>query len=90
MHTRGDTFVDYNRGGVPLIEIVTEPDIRSVEEIREYLEKLQLMMKYIGISDCRMQEGSMRCDVNVSVRPAGEEKLGTRTEIKNMNSFTFI
>ncbi len=90
VHTRGDTFVDYNRGGVPLIEIVTEPDIRSVEEIREYLEKLQLMMKYIGISDCRMQEGSMRCDVNVSVRPAGEEKLGTRTEIKNMNSFTFI
>ena len=81
---------DYNRGGVPLIEIVTEPDIRSVEEIREYLEKLQLLMKYIGVSDCKMQEGSLRCDVNISVRPQGEEKLGTRTEIKNMNSFAFI
>ena len=90
VHSRGDTFVDYNRGGVPLIEIVTEPDIRSVDEIREYLEKLQLMMKYIGISDCKMQEGSMRCDVNISIRPVGQEKLGTRTEIKNMNSFTFI
>lgn len=90
VHTRGDTYVDYNRGGVPLIEIVTEPDIRSVEEIREYLEKLQLLMKYIGVSDCKMQEGSLRCDVNISVRPQGEEKLGTRTEIKNMNSFAFI
>lgn len=66
VHSLGDTYVDYNRAGVPLIEIVTEPDIRSAEEIREYLEKLQLMMKYIGISDCRMQEGSMRCDVNIS------------------------
>ena len=90
VHSRGDTYVDYNRGGVPLIEIVTEPDIRSVDEIREYLEKLQLMMKYIGVSDCRMQEGSMRCDVNISVRRAGDDKLGTRTEIKNMNSFAFI
>ncbi|MBS5481251.1 MAG: Asp-tRNA(Asn)/Glu-tRNA(Gln) amidotransferase subunit GatB [Clostridiales bacterium] len=87
VHSRGDTFVDYNRGGVPLIEIVTEPDIRSVEEIREYLEKLQLLMRTIGVSDCRMQEGSLRCDVNISARPAGTEKLGTRTEIKNMNSF---
>ena len=90
VHTRGDTYVDYNRGGVPLIEIVTEPDIRSVDEIREYLERLQLMMKYIGVSDCKMQEGSLRCDVNISVRKQGEEKLGTRTEIKNMNSFAFI
>lgn len=90
VHSRGDTFVDYNRGGVPLIEIVTEPDIRSAEEIREYLERLQLMMKYIGISDCKMQEGSMRCDVNISVRRKGDEALGTRTEIKNMNSLTFI
>ena len=77
VHSRGDTFVDYNRGGVPLIEIVTEPDIRSVEEIREYLEKLQLLMRTIGVSDCRMQEGSLRCDVNISARPAGTEKLGT-------------
>ena len=90
VHSRGDTYVDYNRGGVPLIEIVTEPDIRSADEIREYLERLQLMMKYIGISDCKMQEGSLRCDVNISVRKIGDDKLGTRTEIKNMNSLTFI
>ena len=90
VHSRGSTMVDYNRGGVPLIEIVSEPDIRSAEEAREYVEKLQLIMRYIGVSDCKMQEGSMRCDVNISVRPAGSEKLGTRTEIKNMNSITFI
>lgn len=90
VHSRGDTYVDYNRAGVPLIEIVTEPDIRSVDEIREYMEKLQLLMRTIGISDCRMQEGSMRCDVNISIRPVGSEKLGTRAEIKNMNSFTHI
>ncbi|MBC8584747.1 Asp-tRNA(Asn)/Glu-tRNA(Gln) amidotransferase subunit GatB [Youxingia wuxianensis] len=90
VHERGDTYVDYNRAGVPLIEIVTEPDIRSVDEVREYVEKLQLIMKYIGISDCKMQEGSLRCDVNISVRPQGSETLGTRTEIKNMNSFTFM
>ncbi|MGN0171975.1 MAG: Asp-tRNA(Asn)/Glu-tRNA(Gln) amidotransferase subunit GatB [Acutalibacteraceae bacterium] len=90
VHSHGDTLVDYNRGGVPLIEIVTEPDFRSVEEIIEYLQKLQLMMKYIGVSDCKMQEGSMRCDVNISVRPVGSDRFGTRTEIKNMNSFTFI
>ncbi len=90
VHTRGDTFVDYNRGGVPLIEIVTEPDFRSVEEITAYLERLQLIMKYIGVSDCKMQEGSLRCDVNISVRKVGSDTYGTRTEIKNMNSFTFI
>ena len=90
IHKRGDTYVDYNRGGVPLIEIVSEPDIRSVEEAKEYVEKLQQIMRYIGVSDCRMQEGSMRCDVNVSVRPVGSTELGTRTEIKNMNSITFI
>lgn len=90
IHSHGDTYVDYNRGGVPLIEIVSEPDIRSIEEAREYVEKLQQVMRYIGISDCRMQEGSMRCDVNISVRPVGSEKLGTRTEIKNMNSINFI
>ena len=90
VHSRGSTMVDYNRGGVPLIEIVSEPDIRSVEEAKEYVEKLQLIMRYIGVSDCKMQEGSMRCDVNISVRPEGSEKLGTRTEIKNMNSINFI
>ena len=90
VHRRGDTLVDYNRGGVPLIEIVTEPDFRSVDEAKEYVEKLQLIMRYIGVSDCKMQEGSMRCDVNISVRPEGSEKLGTRTEIKNMNSISFI
>ncbi len=90
IHAHGDTYVDYNRGGVPLIEIVTEPDFRSVDEAREYVEKLQQIMRYIGVSDCRMQEGSMRCDVNISVRPEGSDKLGTRTEIKNMNSINNI
>lgn len=90
IHQKGDTYVDYNRGGVPLIEIVTEPDFRSVDEVREYVEKLQLIMRYIGVSDCKMQEGSMRCDVNISVRPEGQEEFGTRTEIKNMNSIAFM
>lgn len=90
IHQRGDTYVDYNRGGVPLIEIVSEPDIHTIDEAKEYVEKLQLIMKYIGISDCKMQEGSMRCDVNISVRPKGSDKLGTRTEIKNMNSITYM
>ncbi|NLB33603.1 MAG: Asp-tRNA(Asn)/Glu-tRNA(Gln) amidotransferase GatCAB subunit B, partial [Tissierellia bacterium] len=82
--------IDYNRGGVPLIEIVTEPDLRSIEEVLEYIEKLRLIMKYIGVSDVKMQEGSLRCDVNISIRKHGDEKLGTRTEIKNMNSLNFI
>ena len=90
VHQRGNIFIDYNRGGVPLIEIVSEPDIRSIDEAVEYVEKLQAVMRYIGVSDCKMQEGSLRCDVNVSVRPKGSDKLGTRTEIKNMNSFSFI
>lgn len=89
VHENGYTYVDYNRGGVPLIEIVSEPDIASVEEAREYVEKLQLIMRHIGVSDCKMQEGSMRCDVNISVHRAGEP-LGTRAEIKNMNSLSFM
>lgn len=90
VHKGGCVHIDYNRGGVPLLEIVTEPDISSSEEAREYVEKLQMIMRYIGVSDCKMQEGSMRCDVNVSVKPSGTDKLGTRTEIKNMNSITFM
>lgn len=90
VHKAGDVYVDYNRGGVPLLEIVTEPDISSSAEAREYVEKLQIILRYIEVSDCKMQEGSMRCDVNVSVRPEGARALGTRTEIKNMNSITFM
>ena len=90
IHEGGATYIDYNRGGVPLIEIVSRPDFRDVEEVVEYLELLQLTMRYIGISDCKMQEGSLRCDVNVSVREFGQEEFGTRTEIKNMNSFNNI
>ena len=80
-------LVDYNRTGVPLLEIVSEPDIRSGEEAKAYLEKLKAILQYIDVSDCRMEEGSLRCDANISVRLAGEEKLGTKTELKNMNSF---
>lgn len=90
IHQNGDTLVDYNRGGVPLIEIVTEPDFENAEQVREYLETLRLIMKTIGVSDCKMQEGSMRCDVNISIREKGSKEFGTRTEIKNINSFTFI
>ena len=84
------TRCDYNRCGVPLIEIVTEPDFRSGEEVIAYLEKLRSTLQYLGISDCKMQEGSLRCDVNLSVRPAGSTELGTRTEMKNLNSFKAI
>ncbi|WP_300296884.1 Asp-tRNA(Asn)/Glu-tRNA(Gln) amidotransferase subunit GatB [uncultured Intestinimonas sp.] len=84
------TRCDYNRCGVPLIEIVTEPDFRSAEEVIAYLEKLRSTLQYLGVSDCKMQEGSLRCDVNLSVRPAGAEELGTRTEMKNLNSFKAI
>jgi aspartyl-tRNA(Asn)/glutamyl-tRNA(Gln) amidotransferase subunit B len=90
IHENGFTYVDYNRGGVPLIEIVSEPDISTPEEAKEYAEKLQLIMRYIGISDCKMQEGSMRCDVNVSLREVGTKEFGTRTESKNINSLNFI
>lgn len=84
---KGVSIIDYNRAGVPLLEIVTEPDMRSAEEATAYLEKLRLMIQYLGASDCKMNEGSMRVDVNLSVREAGEKELGTRTEMKNLNSF---
>ena len=84
------TKCDYNRCGVPLIEIVTEPDFRSAEEVIAYLEKLKETLQYLGVSDCKMQEGSLRCDVNLSVRPAGSQELGTRTEMKNLSSFKAI
>ena len=84
------SLVDYNRSGVPLIEIVSEPDMRSAEEVIAYLEKLRLLIQYLGASDCKLQEGSMRADVNLSVREAGAEKFGTRTEMKNLNSFRAI
>ncbi|MFZ5642115.1 MAG: Asp-tRNA(Asn)/Glu-tRNA(Gln) amidotransferase subunit GatB [Bacillota bacterium] len=81
------SLVDYNRTGVPLVEIVSEPDMRTPEEARAYLEKLKAIIQYTGVSDCKMEEGSLRCDANISVRPAGSDKLGIKTEIKNMNSF---
>ena len=86
----GGALVDLNRAGVPLIEIVSEPDFRSIEEVDAYLKKLKSILEYIEVSDCKMQEGSLRADVNVSVRKKGETKLGTRTEMKNMNSFRSI
>ena len=84
------SLVDYNRSGVPLIEIVSEPDLRNAEEVIAYLERLRLLIRYLGASDCRLQEGSMRADVNLSVREAGSRSLGTRTEMKNLNSFKAI
>ena len=84
------SLVDYNRSGVPLIEIVSEPDMRSSDEVIAYLEKLRLIIQYIGASDCKLQEGSMRADVNLSVREVGSSEFGTRTEMKNLNSFKAI
>lgn len=81
------SLVDYNRTGTPLLEIVTEPDMRSAKEAVAYLEKMRAILQYIGISDCRMEEGSLRCDANVSVRSVGQKELGTKAEIKNINSF---
>ena len=86
----GDSLVDLNRAGVPLIEIVSEPDLRSSEEAEKYLKKLKSILEYIEVSDCKMQEGSFRADVNVSVKKKSDSKLGTRTEMKNMNSFRSI
>ena len=84
------SLVDYNRSGVPLVEIVSEPDMRSADEVIAYLEKLRMIIQYLGASDCKLQEGSMRADVNLSVREVGTEKFGTRTEMKNLNSFKAI
>ncbi|HEX3026487.1 MAG TPA: Asp-tRNA(Asn)/Glu-tRNA(Gln) amidotransferase subunit GatB, partial [Clostridia bacterium] len=84
------TYVDYNRCGVPLIEIVSEPDMRGPEEVRDFVEKVRATLLYAGVSDCRMEEGSLRADVNLSLRPVGAEKFGTRTEMKNINSIRAI
>ena len=85
-----ETMVDYNRCGVPLLEIVSEPDMRSADEVIAYLTKLRQTLQYLGVSDCKMQEGSLRADVNLSVRPVGQKEFGTRTEMKNINSFKAI
>ncbi len=90
IHANDKTLIDYNRAGVPLLEIVSQPDISSPEEAKEYVEKLLLIMRYIGVSQCKMQEGNVRCDVNVSVKKAEDTALGTRTEIKNMNSLSLM
>lgn len=97
VHAGGDnileannTLVDFNRAGVPLLEIVTAPDIRSPEEAREFVAKLKAILEYLEVSDCKMQEGSLRCDANVSIRPVGSSEFGTRTELKNMNSLRAI
>jgi aspartyl-tRNA(Asn)/glutamyl-tRNA(Gln) amidotransferase subunit B len=83
-------LVDYNRTGVPLLEIVSEPDIRSAEEARAYLEKVKAILEYLDVSDCKMEEGSLRCDANISLRPHGQAALGTKAEIKNLNSFRSV
>ena len=90
-HTsNGYSLVDFNRQGTPLIEIVSEPDIRTPEEAYAYLEKVKSIIQYTGVSDCKMEEGSLRCDANISLRPYGQEKFGTKTELKNLNSFNFV
>ena len=86
----GKSYVDFNRTGVPLCEVVSEPDLRSSEEARAYLIELKSILEYTGVSDCNMEEGSLRCDANVSIRPVGQKEFGTRTELKNLNSFKFI
>lgn len=90
-HTnQGYSLVDLNRAGTPLIEIVSEADIRSPEEAYAYLEKLKAIVQYTGVSDCKMEEGSLRCDANISLRPVGQEEFGTKTELKNLNSFNYV
>lgn len=89
-HESDGTLVDYNRQGTPLIEIVSKPDIRSPEEAYLYLEKLKSIIQYTGVSDVRMEEGSLRCDANISLRPIGQEEFGTKVELKNLNSFAYV
>jgi aspartyl-tRNA(Asn)/glutamyl-tRNA(Gln) amidotransferase subunit B len=89
-HGNGYSLVDYNRQGTPLVEIVSEPDIRTADEAYAYLEKLKSIIQYTGVSDCKMEEGSLRCDANISIRPVGQEEFGTKTELKNLNSFNFV
>ncbi|UZJ78670.1 Asp-tRNA(Asn)/Glu-tRNA(Gln) amidotransferase subunit GatB [Fictibacillus sp. KU28468] len=86
----GSSLVDLNRQGTPLMEIVSEPDIRTPEEAYAYLEKLKAIIQYTGVSDCKMEEGSLRCDANISIRPVGQKEFGTKTELKNLNSFAFV
>jgi aspartyl-tRNA(Asn)/glutamyl-tRNA(Gln) amidotransferase subunit B len=90
IHGSSASVVDFNRGGTPLAEIVSEPDLRSAEQAREWLTLLRVTLRQLGVSDVNMEEGSLRCDANVSIRPAGSEALGTKTELKNMNSFRFV
>src|SRR3712207_688817 len=90
IHGADASIVDYNRGGTPLAEIVTEPDLHSAEQARDWLGLLRVTLRRLGVSDVNMEEGSLRCDANVSVRPAGSDRLGTKTELKNMNSFRFL
>ncbi|MFA1643162.1 Asp-tRNA(Asn)/Glu-tRNA(Gln) amidotransferase subunit GatB [Chryseomicrobium imtechense] len=90
-HTdKGYSLVDFNRQGTPLVEIVSEPDIRTPEEAYAYLEKLKSIIQFTGVSDCKMEEGSLRCDANISLRPYGQEKFGTKAELKNLNSFSYV
>ncbi|MDQ6595617.1 Asp-tRNA(Asn)/Glu-tRNA(Gln) amidotransferase subunit GatB [Bacillus salipaludis] len=89
-HEKGYSLCDYNRQGTPLVEIVSEPDIRTPDEAYAYLEKLKSIIQYTGVSDCKMEEGSLRCDANISIRPFGQEEFGTKTELKNLNSFNFV
>ncbi len=90
IHGSDESIVDFNRGGTPLVEIVTEPDFRSPEQVREWLTLLRETLRQLGVSDVDMSQGSLRCDANVSLRPAGSDRLGTKTELKNMNSFRFL
>lgn len=89
-HADGYSLVDFNRQGTPLVEIVSEPDIRTADEAYAYLEKLKSIIQYTGVSDVRMEEGSLRCDANISIRPYGQDQFGTKTELKNLNSFNFV
>ncbi|MFJ7639779.1 Asp-tRNA(Asn)/Glu-tRNA(Gln) amidotransferase subunit GatB [Peribacillus sp. NPDC097206] len=89
-HKGNHSLCDYNRQGTPLVEIVSEPDITSPEEAYAYLEKLKSIIQYTGVSDCKMEEGSLRCDANISLKPVGQKEFGTKTELKNLNSFNFV